>query len=146
MAKNSGPCFEFEMERNGTDISFVFYPGNVSEHEFNETVETLVTAFRDTFGENNGYIKRVKRTIVKADNEEKEINTISIYQARIISVARAIIGNSPYSKYKIHFIGENKNGKGEEMLITNYTEALEAKRLVPMYNKNNNDLTTLRRK
>ena len=80
MAKNSGPCYEFEMERNGADISYVFYPGNVSEHEFFQTVRTLTTLFKDTFGEHNDYLRPVKKTILTANGEDIQ----STYKLKVI--------------------------------------------------------------
>ena len=145
MSKNLGPYFEFELEHNGSDISFVLYPGNVSEHLFHELLDLLTNIFRNTFGENNTYIKKVTRA-KEINGENKDIETLAISQQKVPNVVNLIMGRSPSSHFKIHLIGENKDGEREDILITNSTEALDSRRLIPMYNKNNNNITTTRRK
>jgi hypothetical protein len=139
MAKNSGPYFEFIMKQDGANIKFVFLPGNVAKKIFDDTKGALVQAFKRSFDISvNDYL----REVVLEDGTE----TIEIDQSRIPGVLRAILEGSAFRDFKIKITGMDKDGNEKTKLINNSVEVNQATEVIPYYNKNNNDLTTKRRK
>ena len=138
MAKNTGPCFEFVYNKEGARVEYVFLPGNVSKQIFEGTKSVIADAYKKRFGESSDYIREVE-----LENGKK---TIAIFQTKVLSVVKAILEIPAFRDFKIKFTGVNKNGEEESMVINNSVEAQNATKLIPYFNKNNNDLTTRRAK
>jgi hypothetical protein len=139
MAKSKGPYFEFVLQKNGASYEFLFLPGNSGNDLFNETVEALISAFDMRYKNSAGdYLRKV----------ELDDNTpsVAVYQTKAVSVFQLILGTRAFRDFKIKVRGLNKDGELKEKIIENPVQAQEAKELIPYFNKNNNDLTTKRRK
>ena len=146
MSKNNRPYFEFIIERDGPSISFVFYPGNIAEHNFKELVDLLIDQFRKAYGQS--YKQYINPTTKEIDRfgVKKQINTVAVADKKILAVLEVLMQKSrPSSPYNIHLTGQDNQGNEKTILIENYMDVLtKAKEVVPMYNKNNNTLTTKR--
>ena len=139
MAKNSGPCFEFVINKDGARIEFDFLPGNVSRQVFDDTKNALLAAFENQYGiSSSDYVRKVTL--------EDGTPSIAIYHSKIIAVLKTILGGKAFSDFKLKVTGVDKDGNEKVKIINNPVEANEAKEVVPYYNKNNNDLTTRRTK
>ena len=139
MAKNTGPYFEFVLNKDGARVEYTFLPGNVSKKVFEGTRDALTQAFRSQYGvSTSDYLRETE-----LDNGTK---TISIYQTKVIVALKAILGGNAFRDFKIKFTGVNKNGDPETVVLNNTVEANQATKLIPYFNKNNNDLTTRRAK
>ena len=147
MAKSKGPYFEFYLQRHDDSIEFVFAPGNSSKQVFNETKDALIGLFKQEYGESSitkedSPMKGLVRRITLEDGTP----SIAIYQTKVVSVFRAILGTRAFSDFKIKVTGLDRDGVVKEKILTNPVQAQEAREIIPYFNKNNNDLTTKRRK
>lgn len=139
MAKNTGPYFEFVINKDGAKIEFTFLPGNVSKKVFEGTRDALVSAFNSQYGVNTGdYIS--DKTL---DDGTK---SIAIYQTKVLTALKAILGGSAFKDFKIKITGLDKEGNPQTLIVNNPVEANQATEVIPYFNKNNNDLTTRRAK
>jgi hypothetical protein len=139
MAKSKGPYFEFFLQRNGGSIEFLFAPGNSSRQVFNETKDALISIFHDQYGVSS---KDFIREVELPDGTP----SVAIYQSKVLPVFRVILGTRAFSDFKIRVKGLDRNGVEKEKILVNPVQAQEAKEIIPYFNKNNNDLTTKRRK
>lgn len=139
MAKNSGPCFEFVMNKDGAKIDFIFLPGNVSRQIFDDTKNALIGAFENQYGvSSKDYIKRVEL--------KDGTPSIAIYHSKVVAVLKTILGGRAFTDFKIKITGIDKNGNEMTKVVNNPVDANLAKEVIPYYNKNNNDMTTKRSK
>ena len=140
MSRNTGPCFEFVMHKDGARIEFAFLPGNVAKHIYEDTQIALKGAFKGQYGISaSDFI----RDITLEDGS----NVIAIYQTKILSVLKLILESDAFKNYKIKITGVDKEGHEMIKLLNTPVEAIkEAAEVVPYFNKKNNDLTTTRRK
>ena len=139
MAKSKGPYFEFFLQRDGAKIEFLFSPGNSSKQVFNETKNALIALFDEQYGVNG-------KDFVREVTLEDGTPSIAIYQSKVLPVFRVILGTRAFSDFKIRVKGLDRNGEEKEKILVNPVQAQEAKEIIPYFNKNNNDMTTKRRK
>jgi len=139
MAKSKGPYFEFYIQRNGGGFEFVFAPGNSSKQIFNETKKALIRLFNNQYGVSS-------KDLVREVNLEDGTPSIAIYQSKALQVFLTILDSKAFSDFKIRFKGIDNNGQPVEETLINPEQAQVAKKGIPYWNKNNNDLTTKRRK
>jgi hypothetical protein len=139
MSKNTGPYFEFMMNKDGARVEFVFLPGNVSKKVFEDTAVALTSAFDNQYGiSSKDYIRQV--------NLEDGTPSIAIYQSKILPVLKVILGGRAFSDFKLKITGIDKDGNEKTKIINNPVEAKEAAEVIPYFNKRNNDMTTRRSK
>ena len=151
MAKSKGPYFEFYLQNVDGSYEFVFAPGNVSKHIFDETRKSLINIFEKNFGE-----KSVIKEQSEKDSNEKGLlrmikledgtPSVAIYQLKALQVFQLILNARAFRDFKIKVTGLDKNGEVKEKILVNSVQALEAKEIIPYLNKNNNDMTASRRK
>lgn len=139
MAKSKGPYFEFNLQRNGGSIEFVFSPGNSSKQVFTETKNALLGLFKDQYGVSS-------KDFIREVTLEDGTPSVAIYQTKVLPVFRVILSTRAFSDFKIRVTGLDRNGEVKEKILTNTVQAQDAKEIIPYFNKNNNDLTTKRRK
>lgn len=139
MAKNSGPCLEFVMNRENAKIYFDLLPGTTSKNIFCEVRNALDDVFTEIYGKNNDYIKRITL--------EDGTPSLSFYYTKLQGVLKAILETRRYSNLslKINVVGEDKNGNKFSKLISHPLEVSLAAEGIPYTNKANNDMTTRRR-
>lgn len=154
MAKSKGPYFEFYLQNYEGSYEFVFAPGNSSKHVFEETRKAIIGIFRKEFGEHsvieekNDYEKNnsTQRGFLRKITLEDGTPSVAIYQLKALQVFQLILGARAFRDFKIKVTGIDKDGTVKEKILINSVQALEAKEVIPYYNKNNNDITTRRRK
>ena len=139
MAKNSGPCLEFVMNKDGANIYFDLLPGTTSKTIFNEVRDGLSEVFKEIYGDNNRYVKKITL--------EDGTESISFFHTKVQGVLRAILETRRYNNLslKINLIGEDKNGNMVSRLISYPLEVAQAGDAIPYTNKANNDMTTRRK-
>ena len=138
MSRNTGPCFEFELVKEGAHFAFRFLPGNVAMHIFEETRNAIVSLF-DYYGID------AKRYCKKVTLEDKNnLSTIEIQDKKLIPVLKRILEARAFKNYKIKVIGE-KDGNLEERVISTPLETDLVKDVIPYTQKHNNNLTSQRR-
>ena len=139
MSKAIGPCFEFNLKKEGADIDFVFLPGNISKKVYYDTCGALYAALQSFYTiSTSDYVKKVVT--------EDGINALSIRQTKVLSVIRNILETPAYRGFKVKITGLDKDGNEKTVMINTPTEYQNAAQVIPYFNKNNNDLTTRRRK
>ena len=139
MSKMTGPCFELKLEKNGADIRFIFLPGNLSRQVYENTRDALYSAFQS-------------RYTINADNYARKIITedgmqiLSIEHKKAISATKIILDSHIYRGFKFKVTGLDREGNEKTIFINTPIECENMREVDPYYNKNNNDLTTRRRK
>ena len=136
MSRNTGPCFEFVIRKEGAKVEFVFLPGNVANNIFVATKDSLEDVFNKVY--DKGFISKVKL------NDGTE--TIAIDQIKVLGAVKATLDTPALRNFKIKFSGIDKDGNEQEEILNTSADIKKAAALVPYYNKNNNDMTTRRRK
>ena len=139
MAKNIGPCLEFNIHKDGAKIYFDFLPGTTSKTIFFEVKDALVEVFRNVYGPNNDFIKPIQL--------EDGTKSISIFHTKLQGVLKAILETRKYNNLslKIKINVEDKNGHEVSKIITYPLEVIQAADVIPYVNKANNDMTTRRK-
>lgn len=139
MSKSIGPCFEFVAKKEGADIDFVFLPGNIAKKVYTDTCNALYAALESFYSVSVGnYVKKVER--------EDGLTALAIRQTKVLSVIRNILETPAYRGFKVKITGFDKEGQEKTVMINTPTEYQHAAEVIPYFNKNNNDLTTRRRK
>ena len=134
----TNPYFELVMKKEGADIKFVFLPGNVDEKIFQNTCNYLYQHFHAAYGiSTSAYIEKVN---------ENGISTLAIKDKKVIPFINGILTSPAYSGFKIKVTGVDKSGNVKTVIVNKPTESTNAAAAVPYINKNNNDMTTRRRK
>lgn len=140
MSRNTGPCFEFIINKDGARIEFAFLPGNVANHIYEDTQIALKVAFKSQYGISAS-------DFVRDITLEDGTNAIAIYQTKVLSVLKLILESDAFKNYKIKITGVDKEGNEMTKILTTPVEGIkEAAEVIPYFNKKNNDLTTARRK
>ena len=139
MSKAIGPCFVFKLKKEGADIDFVFLPGNISRKVYEDTCDALYDAVKSRYTiSTNNYIKRIVT--------EDGINALAIKQTKTLSIIRIVMDSFANRGFKVKVIGLDRDNNEKVVLVNTPTEYQNAAEAIPYFNKNNNDLTTRRRK
>ena len=146
----STPSLKFVLiKTEDKGIQSILLPGdNCKKSDFNFAKNYLMGAFKLVYHNSyDQYIRTVKLGENKVSEENKEVlETISINQDKLIAAMKVLLEHKTFTNnYKIEVEGKNKDGNDESVVIKNSVEALNARKVIPYYNKHNNDLTSNKR-
>lgn len=139
MSKIIGPYFEFVLKKEGAKIDFVFLPGNIAKKVYIETCQNLYNAIERAYTVSTGdYVRKIVT--------EDGLPALSIKHTKVEAVISSILEHPAYKGFKIKVTGLDKTGSEKTVVINTPIEAQNALEVMPYFNKNNNDMTSRRRK